>query len=113
MKNESITKTFAVATILCVVCAIIVSLSDVALKETQLRNKALDKQLNILSAAGLVEPGAKLSATEADKLFDNAETLVVDRRLTFPLLRPDGIRNFAAQTRRLAVIVEDDVRDRR
>lgn len=78
MKNESITKTFAVATILCVVCAIIVSLSDVALKETQLRNKALDKQLNILSAAGLVEPGAKLSATEADKLFDNAETLVVD-----------------------------------
>jgi Na+-transporting NADH:ubiquinone oxidoreductase subunit C len=78
MKNESITKTFAVATALCVVCAIIVSLSDVMLKETQLRNKALDKQVNILSAAGLVEPGAKVSAEEAASLFANAETVVVD-----------------------------------
>ena len=77
MKNESITKTFAVATALCVVCAIIVSLSDVMLKETQLRNKALDKQVNILSAAGLVEPGAKVSAEEAASLFANAETVVL------------------------------------
>lgn len=78
MSNESITKTFSVATCLCVVCAIIVSLSDVSLKGMQQQNKALDKQINILRAAGLVDPGAKVSAQEAEKLFANAQIAVVD-----------------------------------
>ena len=78
MKNESITRTFTVATALCVVCAIIVSLSNVALKSMQQRNKELDMRVNILSAAGLVEPNAKVAPQQADELFANAQTVVVD-----------------------------------
>lgn len=80
MSNESTVKTFIVATALCVVCAIIVSLSDVALKGMQLRNKALDKQVNILRAAGLVEPTGKATAEQATELFANAKAALVDMK---------------------------------
>lgn len=78
MKNESITRTFTVAAVLCVVCAIIVSLSNVALKSMQQRNKELDMRVNILSAAGLVKPNEKVAPQRADELFANAQTVVVD-----------------------------------
>ena len=78
MSNESITKTFVVAALLSIVCAIVVSLSDVSLKGLQRRNQALDKQLNILRAAGLVESDAKVSAEESERLFAKAKTVVVD-----------------------------------
>lgn len=78
MNNDSILKTFGVAAALCVVCAVIVSVADVSLKGMQQRNKALDKQINILRAAGLVEPKAKVDAKQAAKLFENAKAVVVD-----------------------------------
>lgn len=78
MNNESIAKTFGVATALCVVCAILVSVSSVALKGMQERNAALDKNINILRAAGLVGPREKITSEEAEKLFANSERVVVD-----------------------------------
>ncbi len=78
MSNESITKTFTVATLLAIVCAIIVSLSDVSLKGLQRQNQELDKQTNILRAAGLVELNEKVTAAQAAELFKKSVTLVVD-----------------------------------
>ena len=78
MNNESITKTFTVAALLAIVCAIIVSLADVSLKDMQRRNQALDRQTNILRAAGLVEPTQKITAAQADELFKKSATVVVD-----------------------------------
>ncbi|MBQ4202152.1 MAG: Na(+)-translocating NADH-quinone reductase subunit C [Thermoguttaceae bacterium] len=78
MKNESIAKTFGVATLLCVVCAIIVSLSDVALKERQNANKALDKNVNLLRVAGEVGDKEKISPEDAAKKLEAAKVVVVD-----------------------------------
>ncbi|MBQ9812822.1 MAG: Na(+)-translocating NADH-quinone reductase subunit C [Thermoguttaceae bacterium] len=78
MANESISKTFGVATGLCVVCAIIVAVASVSLKGVQERNKALDKNVNILRAAGLVKPGEKVSSAKVDELFADTKRVVVD-----------------------------------
>lgn len=76
--NESIAKTFGVAAALCVVCAIIVAVASVSLKGMQEANKKLDKNVNILRAAGLVGPTEKIDAARAEELFQNAKRVVVD-----------------------------------
>lgn len=68
--NDSIQKTLLVAILLCLVCSIIVAGAAVSLKPIQLANKQLDKNYNILLAAGLVEGGVKPSADEIKKLFE-------------------------------------------
>ena len=78
MSNESISKTFGVAACLCVVCAVIVAVASVSLKGMQERNKELDKQVNILRAAGLVQPNEKITNARAEELFANCKTVVVD-----------------------------------
>jgi len=78
MIKESKRRTFAVATALCVVCAVIVSLSDVALKGLQQQNKALDRQVNILRAAGCVPYDKKITVEEANARFENVQIVVVD-----------------------------------
>ena len=62
--NDSLEKTFAVALALCFVCAILVSVSAVALKPLQLHNKALDMKKNILEVAGLMQED-----TDIDQAF--------------------------------------------
>ncbi|MGI6401959.1 MAG: Na(+)-translocating NADH-quinone reductase subunit C [Thermoguttaceae bacterium] len=78
MHNESITKTFTVATLLAIVCAVVVSLADVSLKGLQRQNQELDKQTNILRAAGLVDLKEKVGAAEAAELFKRSVAVVVD-----------------------------------
>lgn len=78
MANESISKTFGVAAGVCVVCAIVVSIASVALKGMQDANKQLDKNVNVLRAAGLIQPGEKVGAAKVNELFANAKRLVVD-----------------------------------
>ncbi len=78
MVKESKRKTFLVATALCVACAVMVSVSDVALKGLQQQNKALDRQINILRAAGVVLYDQKITAKEAQDRFENAQIVVVD-----------------------------------
>lgn len=73
LPNDSTKKTFVMATLVCLVCAVFVSVAAVALKPVQIANKSLDKKKNILAVAGLYEPGA-----DVDKLFEQIEVKLVD-----------------------------------
>jgi Na+-transporting NADH:ubiquinone oxidoreductase subunit C len=70
--------TILFATAVCIVCAIVVSSAAVSLKERQDINAALDKQRNVLEAAGLREPGEKLDPEEVAKRFEKVERIVID-----------------------------------
>lgn len=71
--NDRISKVLLVAFTMCLVCSVVVSSAAVLLRDAQEVNKALDKKTNILSAAGLLEPGVSV-ATQ----FEKIETRVVD-----------------------------------
>ncbi len=66
------------ATALCVVCAIVVSSSAVSLKDRQDTNAALDKQRNVLVAAGLAEDRERLSREEIEERFAPIQQVVID-----------------------------------
>jgi Na+-transporting NADH:ubiquinone oxidoreductase subunit C len=73
LPNDSFQKTLAVAFALCLVGAILVSGSAVALKPLQESNKSKDEKVNILDVAGLLEAG-----TNVDEAFKNIEPKIVD-----------------------------------
>lgn len=77
MRKDSVSKTLLVATILCVVCSILVSAAAVFLKPVQVENKKLDIKKNILLASGLIE-GPGVSKEEIIKQFKKIETVVID-----------------------------------
>jgi len=58
--NDSIQKTLLVAILLCLFCSIIVAGAAVSLKPLQIANKQLDKNKNILAAAGLLVEGESI-----------------------------------------------------
>jgi len=58
--NDSIQKTLLVAILLCLVCSVIVAGAAVSLKPLQQTNKAKDMRENILSAAGILQPGVSI-----------------------------------------------------
>jgi len=66
--NDSLEKTIAIAVALCLVCAVLVSFSAVALKPLQVNNKELDMKKNILEVASLLEEGANIDAVFKDKI---------------------------------------------
>jgi Na+-transporting NADH:ubiquinone oxidoreductase subunit C len=66
--NDSLEKTIAIAVALCLVCAVLVSFSAVALKPLQVNNKEADMKKNILDVAGLLEEGANIDAVFKDKI---------------------------------------------
>lgn len=76
MNNDSIGKTFLVAGLLCIVCAVLVSGSAVTLRPQQEANKVLDVKKNLLMAAGLVEGNP--TATQIDEAFSKIETVLID-----------------------------------
>lgn len=78
--NDSTLKTFLVAALLCVVCSIVVSAAAVILKPYQQRNALLDKQVNILVAAGLVQPRQHPGKAEVDQLFQKIVPVVIDMK---------------------------------
>lgn len=57
--NESFAKTIGVVVGVCLVCALFVAGSAVGLRPEQKANELLDKQINILDAAGLLEQAGK------------------------------------------------------
>ncbi len=73
--NESKGKTFIVALALCLVCSVVVSSAAVLLKDAQIANKALDRQKNILQAAGMYQEGVDVS-----QQFEQITAKVVDLR---------------------------------
>src|SRR5512134_1928221 len=71
--------TFVFATIVCVVCALLVAVSAVGLREKQETNALLYRQKNVLLAAGLVRPDDELNARELLRIFDeNIRVRLVD-----------------------------------
>jgi Na+-transporting NADH:ubiquinone oxidoreductase subunit C len=75
LPNDNIVKTIGVATLLCLVCSIIVAGSATLLKPKQLANKLMDKKSNILTVAGIADP-----TKSVDELFAKIEARVVDMR---------------------------------
>ena len=75
MANDSIKKTLIVVISLCLVCSLVVSLAAVLLKPLQIHNKAVDKQRNILEAAGLLQ---QANGDIAGTFAKFIETKVVD-----------------------------------
>ncbi len=73
MANDSIQKTFGVALLLCVICAVVVSSAAVLLRPTQQANKLLDLKTNILASAGLLKEGV-----DVETQFEQITTRVVD-----------------------------------
>ena len=62
----------------CVVCAVFVSGSAVALRDLQAANEALEKQRNVLVAAGLAAAGERLEAEEIATRFESIRQVVID-----------------------------------
>lgn len=73
MASDSVQKTFGVALVLCVVCAVVVSSAAVILRPQQQENKLLDLKTNILASAGLLQPGI-----DVEKQFEQITARVVD-----------------------------------
>jgi len=74
LSNDSLEKTINVALALCLVCAVLVSISFVALRPLQIHNKGLDMKKNILDVAGLLDED-----TDIDQAFrERIESKVVD-----------------------------------
>ena len=70
MKVDSPAYTLAFATLVCVVCALFVSGASVLLKDRQEINRLLYLRKNVLQAAGLTQPGKRLSTEQALALFN-------------------------------------------
>ncbi|MDF1781068.1 MAG: Na(+)-translocating NADH-quinone reductase subunit C [Alcanivoracaceae bacterium] len=56
-KHDSVARTLIVALLVCLVCGVVVATAAVMLRPVQEKNKLLDKQVNILQAAGLYTAG--------------------------------------------------------
>ena len=67
--NDSIGRTVTVTLLLCLVCSIIVSAAAVLLKDTQLKNKDLDRKKNILAAAKIDYQGKDVDALFNEKII--------------------------------------------
>ncbi|HVS16700.1 MAG TPA: Na(+)-translocating NADH-quinone reductase subunit C [Thermoanaerobaculia bacterium] len=70
--------TILFATIVCVVCGVMVSGAAVSLKDQQDFNSALDKRKKVLEAAGIAKPGEDLTAEQVEAAFANVESAVVE-----------------------------------
>ena len=73
LPNDNVVKTIGVATLLCLVCSIIVAVSATALKPKQVENKLLDKKTNILRVAGLND-----SSKTVEERFSQIKTIAVN-----------------------------------
>ena len=73
MASDSIKKTFGVAALLCIVCAVVVSSAAVILRPMQDANKILDLKTNILASAGLLKAGI-----DVETQFEQITTRIVD-----------------------------------
>lgn len=63
---------------ICVACAILVSSAAVSLADLQEQNARLDRQRNVLYAAGIADPGQRLTAEGVAKEFERIRSVVVE-----------------------------------
>ena len=78
MENNSVTKIFLVAGLLCLVCSVIVSFAAVSLKPRQEQNKRLELQRNVLEIAGVIHSGSAVSRKEIIEQFARIESQIVN-----------------------------------
>ncbi len=69
---------FVFAALVCAVCGVLVSSAAVVLKPMQDANIEMERQRNVLLAAGLMEPGEKLGREELDVRFTKIQDVMVD-----------------------------------
>ena len=62
-------KSLIFASILCLVCSLLLTTASIGLQGFQQANIVLDKHTNVLKSVGLIEAGRTYSATEIDKLY--------------------------------------------
>lgn len=78
MARDSVAHTLTVATILCVVCSVLVASAAVGLRSQQEANKALDQMKNVLIAAGLFNEKEN-SEDAVHRVFkENIERVLID-----------------------------------
>ncbi len=77
MQKDSVLKTLVVATVLCVVCSLLVSISVVLLKDRQDINKALDIKKNLLLASGLLK-NPKALKDEIETAYSSITAVVIN-----------------------------------
>ena len=77
--RDSTRYTILFATVVCVVCALVVAVAAVGLRSQQEANALAFRQKNVLLAAGLVKPDETRSDRELEQLFDrHVETRLVE-----------------------------------
>ena len=106
LPNDSVLKTVIVATVLCLICSVVVSATAVGLRPLQQRNAILAMKQEILRVAGLDDPSRTV-----EESFSRIETRIIDlstgqiaadnrsRDFRFPEGRPRP-RNQRGDTRR-------------
>jgi Na+-transporting NADH:ubiquinone oxidoreductase subunit C len=66
---NSVRYTVLFATVVCVVCAALIATAAVLTQPAQTANALLYKEKNVLLAAGLLEPGAKVRTAQVEAIF--------------------------------------------
>lgn len=72
--------TFAFSAVVCLVCAVLVSSSAVALRDRQAINVELDRKRNVLMAAGALTPDEVVSREDVERRFGSFQIVAVDLR---------------------------------
>ncbi len=83
MARDSVGGTFLVAAVLCIVCSVLVSGAAVTLRPLQKKQKELQRQKNILIAAGLCHETA--TNEEVHEKFKDVEAVLVDLKTGKPV----------------------------
>ena len=77
MKKDSFGQVIWVIFSVCLTCSIIVSTAAVALRSDQAKNAALERQINILLASGVLSP-SEVSPARVEQLFRQVKVQLVD-----------------------------------
>ena len=72
-------KSLIFATVLCVVCSLLLTAASTGLQSFQQKNAEVDRQKNILLAFGIIADGQPVTSAQIEKLYhDKVKSLVVD-----------------------------------
>lgn len=77
MRKDSIKKTIVVATLLCIICSILVSGAAVLLRPKQIENKKMDIKKNLLLSAGLLK-SKRATKKEILEAFEKVRPIIVN-----------------------------------
>jgi len=77
MKKDSFGQVIWVIFTVCLTCSIIVSTAAVVLRSDQAKNAALERQINILLASGVLSPN-EVSPARVEQLFSKVKVQLVD-----------------------------------